>query len=232
MLRKRINWIIKKLGRPDYEIDRSLKSRDLILILLVKFGELARGLILKLRIGSSEGLLFKGRNCSISHAHMIRCGKTLTLGDNVRINALCRNSVILGNNVTVNANTIIDCTGVINELGEGLNIGDNVGIAQNCFIQVRGSVVIGSNTIFGPNVSVFSENHNFDNTENLIINQGTKRIGVNIGNNVWVGTRAVILDGVKIGNNAIIAAGSVVNKDVPENAIVGGVPAKIIKYRS
>lgn len=232
MLKEIINSIIKKLGRQSYEIDRYLKSRDLIAILTIKFVELIRGFILKLRIGSSKGLLFKGRKCSVKHASFIRCGKTLTLGDNVKINALCRNSVLIGNNVTINANTMIDCTGVINELGEGLVIGDNVGIAQSCFIQVRGLVVIGSNTIFGPNVSVFSENHKFDDVDELIINQGTKRKGVSIGSNVWVGTRAVILDGVKVGNNAIIAAGAVVNKDVPDNAIVGGVPAKVIKYRS
>ncbi len=232
MLKNSINCIIRKLGRPGYQVDNNLKTRDIVLILFRKTRELMRGFILKLRLGCSQGLVFKGKNCTIRHAHMIRCGTTLTLGDNVMINALCRDSFIIGDNVSINSNTIIDCTGVINELGESLEIGNNVGIAQNCFIQVRGPVVIGSNTIFGPNVSVFSENHNSDNLEELIINQGTNRHGVKIGSNVWVGTRVVILDGVKIGNNAIIAAGSVVNKEVPENAIIGGVPAKIIKYRS
>lgn len=55
---------------------------------------------------------------------------------------------------------------------------------------------------------------------------------INIGNDVWIGTRAIILDGVNIGNGAVIAAGAVVTKDVPPYAIVGGVPAKIIKYRT
>lgn len=55
---------------------------------------------------------------------------------------------------------------------------------------------------------------------------------INVGNDVWIGTRAIILDGVNIGNGAVIAAGAVVTKDVPEYAIVGGVPAKIIKYRA
>ncbi len=55
---------------------------------------------------------------------------------------------------------------------------------------------------------------------------------INIGNDVWIGTKAIILDGVNIGNGAVIAAGAVVTKDVPEYAIVGGVPAKIIKHRA
>ena len=61
--------------------------------------------------------------------------------------------------------------------------------------------------------------------------QGETRKGVKIENGVWIGTRAVILDGVKIGKNSIVAAGSVVTKDVPEFAIVAGVPAKVIKLR-
>ena len=67
---------------------------------------------------------------------------------------------------------------------------------------------------------------------NKFINeQGVTRIGVNIEEGVWIGTKSVILDGVKIGRNSIIAAGSIVNKDVPENVIYGGVPAKLIKKR-
>lgn len=59
-----------------------------------------------------------------------------------------------------------------------------------------------------------------------------KYLPINIGNDVWIGSRAIILDGVNIGNGAVIAAGAVVTKDVPPYAIVGGVPAKVIKYRS
>jgi len=116
-------------------------------------------------------------------------------------------------------------------MGEGLLIGNNVGIAQNCFIQVRGFVEIGDNVIMGPNVSIFSENHNSDDSDLPINMQGETRKGVKIENGVWIGTRAVILDGVKIGKNSIVAAGSVVTKDVPEFAIVAGVPAKVIKLR-
>lgn len=65
----------------------------------------------------------------------------------------------IGNNFSLGQNSIIECTGVIRELGESLVIGDNVGISANAFISVRGKVKIGDSTIFGPGVSLFSENH-------------------------------------------------------------------------
>ena len=158
-------------------------------------------------------------------------GKTVTIGNYVQINALSREGIVIGDNVSILNNTIIECTGVIRNMGEGLVIGSNVGIAQNCFIQVRGRVMIGNDVIFGPGVYLFSENHNFDNPDLPVSSQGETRKGVMIDDGVWIGTRAVILDGVKIGRNSIVAAGSVVNKDVPPYAIVAGVPAKIIKER-
>ena len=126
---------------------------------------------------------------------------------------------------------IIECTGVLRDLGESLTIGNNVGINHYCFIGVRGNIKIGDNVIFGPRVSVFSENHNFDRLDIPIKDQGETRKDTLIGNDVWIGASSVILSGVKIGDGAIIAAGSVVNKDVPSNAIVAGVPAKMIKRR-
>ena len=86
---------------------------------------------------------------------------------------------------------------MIRLLGEGLVIGNNVGIAQNCFIQVRGKVDIGNNVIFGPNVSVFSENHIFTRSLICLLMRKVKaRKGVKISDGVWIGSRAVILDGV------------------------------------
>ena len=158
-------------------------------------------------------------------------GKTITIGDNVEINALSRQGITMGNNVSIHRNTIIECTGVIRELGEGLVIGNNVGIAQNCFIQVRGKVTLGNNIMFGPNVSIFSENHGYERTDLTMLEQPTTRKGVTIEDDVWLGTRCVILDGVTIGKGSIVAAGAIVNTSVPPYSIVAGVPAKIIKSR-
>ena len=219
------------LGRPNYSIDKSITKFDLFLILIEKAIQIIRGLFYKLILHESAGLIFVGKRTKIKFCNKISAGKSLQLGDNVEINALSKFGVKIGNNVSILKNTIIECTGVIRDLGEGLTIGNNVGIAQNCFIQVRGKVVIGNNVIFGPNVSIFSENHNFENPELPVSVQGETRKGVIIKDGVWLGTRVVILDGVTVGKNSIVAAGSIVNKDVAPYTIVGGVPARLIKNR-
>lgn len=231
MIKKIIDKIINILGKANYHIDLSVSDYDLYIILKIKLLQLIRGLFLKLFLKESKGLIFLGKRTKIKFKSKIRFGKTTTIGDNVEINALSKFGISFGNNVSVLNNTIIECTGVLSKLGEGLIIGNNVGIAQNCFIQVRGRVKIGNNVIFGPGVSIFSENHNFNNLDIPISMQGETRQGVKIEDGVWIGTRAVILDGVTVGANSIIAAGSIVNKDVHPYTIVGGIPAKIIKYR-
>ncbi len=226
-----IDKIIQRLGKPDYQIDKRMSKRDIISIIYAKTFDLIRGIILKIRINKSNGLIFVGKRCTFHHPWKMSFGKTITLGNNVELSALSQTGIVLGNNVTIRSNTIIECTGVIKELGNGIIIGDNVGISQNCLIQVRGAVEIGSNTIFGPGVSIFSESHKFDIKDQFIVDQGTTRKGVKIGSGVWVGSGAIILDGVNVGDHSIIAAGSVVNRDVPEYAIVGGIPAKRLKIR-
>ncbi len=230
-MKKIINKLIKELGRENYEIDKKLFRKDLLIVVINRAFQIFRGFFLKPFLRKSKGLIFLGRSVKIKHKHLIKMGKSIIIGDYVEINALSINGIEIGNNVTIHRNTIIECTGVIRQIGEGLIIGNNVGIAQNCFIQVRGEVKIGNNVIFGPNVSIFSENHNFSNPDLPVNVQGETRKGVSIEDGVWIGTRAIILDGVHIGKNSIVAAGSVVTKDVPQYAIVGGVPAKIIKMR-
>ena len=228
-MKKIINNIIEKLGRSDYSLDDNIKNIDLLIIVFIKGMQVFRGVYYKLFFKKVNGLLFVGKNVEINFCSKISCGRSVTIDNNVKINALSKKGIYFGNNVSILNNTIIDCIGVFNNIGEGLTIGDNVGIAQNCFIQVRAHVRIGNDVIFGPNVSIFSENHLYENTNIPIRKQGVSRKGVVIEDGVWIGTRAVILDGVTIGKNSVIAAGSVVNKSVPPYTVYGGVPAKLIK---
>jgi len=110
-----------------------------------------------------------------------------------------------------------------------ISIGDSCLIGENC--QIRGNVILGNDVLLAQNVSLISFKHNYDRVDIPIRLQGETFGTINIGNDVWIGINAVILPDVKIGNHAIIAAGAVVTKDVPDWAIVGGVPAKIIKFR-
>jgi len=231
MLKKIASKIIQKIGRTNYVIDPHLKTIDILVELKIRFFQIIRGLLVKPFLKESKGFLFIGRNVKIRSKHKIALGKSVNIGDNVVINGVSKNGITIGDNVSILNNTIIECTGVLRNIGEELIIGNNVGIAQNCFIQVRGKVTIGDNVIMGPNVSILSENHIFENPDIPISAQGESRKGVIIKDGVWIGTRATILDGVKIGENSIVAAGSVVTKDIPPYSIVGGIPAKILKYR-
>jgi acetyltransferase-like isoleucine patch superfamily enzyme len=231
MIHKVINKIIRSLGKHNYSIDKAMSSRDIVVVLIDRVLCLLRGCWHRLFMKSSRGICFIGANTRIKHAYRLSVGKTLTLGRYVLIDALCKKGITMGNNVTIKDFSIIECSGVIRNLGESLVIGNYVGISQNCFIAVRGNIYIGDHTLIGPSVSIFSENHNFSDVNKHIIEQGETRSDVWIGKDVWIGTRCTILSGVTIGDYAIVAAGSVVTKDVPPYAIVGGAPAKIIKTR-
>lgn len=232
MIRKAANYLIRKLGRPGYELDCKLTRWSLLIEIYNRVICLIRGYLYKLILLKSNGPLFVGKNVNLKHVHKISLGKSVLIGDYVEINALSNQGISIGDNVSIGKMVTIDCTGVLNNIGEGLSIGNNVGIAQNSFIQVRGKVVIENDVIIGPNVSIFSENHLYENRDLPIRCQGVSRKGVIILEGVWIGTRSVILDGVKIGAHSIIAAGSVVNVDIPDYSIVGGVPARIIKTRT
>ena len=85
--------------------------------------------------------------------------------------------------------------------------------------------------MIAPGVIIYSQNHSYNDLNSNIVNQGYTLKKVNIGNNVWIAANAIILPGVTIGQGAVVAAGSVVTKDVKPNTIVGGNPATFIKNR-
>lgn len=109
----------------------------------------------------------------------------------------------------------------------GMNtfIGKNVFINSGCHFQDQGGVYIGDGTLIGSQVVIATINHDIDpvhRCDNLLAS-------VHIGKNVWIGSHSTILPGVSIGDNAVVAAGAVVTKNVEANTIVGGVPAKVLK---
>jgi maltose O-acetyltransferase len=115
--------------------------------------------------------------------------------------------------------------------GSEIEIGNDSDIGVNCL--ACGPIKIGNDVMIAPDVIILTANHNFDRLDIPMRCQGgTLPRMVTIGDDVWIGTRALILPGIKIGKGAIIAAGAIVTKDVPEYAIVGGNPARVIKYRN
>ena len=107
-----------------------------------------------------------------------------------------------------------------------LTVGDNVWLGYNCYIG-EGEVEIGSNALIGPFVSITASNHNNKNGSFRFTGYTEQKI--KLGENIWIGAHACILAGISIGKGSLVAAGAVVNKNIGEGEIVGGVPAKIIK---
>ena len=113
---------------------------------------------------------------------------------------------------------------------DDISIADNSGIGINSF--VGSGVKIGSHVMMGPDCLIYTQQHEFSSTEVTMDSQGmTAVLPVIIGDDVWLGARVIIMPGVTIGNGAIVGAGAVVTKDVPEYSVAVGVPAKIIKSR-
>lgn len=229
-MRKIANKLISKIKKEEYVIDKTMTSFDIFKYFFNRFIMNFRGIFKKNGMKKRPKYLFIGKNTKISYKNKIKCKRTITIGNNCYINALSKEGIKFGNNFKLGDNSIIECTGVIKNLGEELIIGDNVGISANAFIGVRGKIEIGNDVIIGPFFNIHSENHIFDK-DSIIRNQGEKRDGIKIGNNCWIGSNVTILDGVTIGDGVVIGAGSVVTKNIPENVVIAGVPAKILKKR-
>jgi acetyltransferase-like isoleucine patch superfamily enzyme len=111
------------------------------------------------------------------------------------------------------------------DFGKNIHIGKNVFFNTGSSFQDRGGIHIGDGSLIGMNVTIATLNHGLP----LETRSTTFASPVTIGKNVWIGSNATILPGVTIGDNSIIAAGAVVTKDVTENVVAAGVPAKVVK---
>jgi acetyltransferase-like isoleucine patch superfamily enzyme len=157
-------------------------------------------------------------------------------------------AISVGTNVTVDDNCLIDGRGA----GEaGIRLGDGVIINRNCMLQAKsGPITIGARTTIGSNSVVVSLGgihmgeavliaggvyisagaYRIDDADKAIMDQAAYTHGpISIGDHAWIGTGAILLDGIRVGRGAVIGAGAVVTSDVPERTVVAGVPARVLR---
>lgn len=156
-------------------------------------------------IKSKKNFFVRGRT-NVKKIKKIDLGKNVTLGYDARINFFNPND------------------------DERLIIGNNTYICNRVTFLVGGDISIGENTLIASDVCIVSENHSIDlKDEKPYMFQKLICKPVNVGSNVWIGEKVMILPGVTIGDNCVIGAGSVVTKNIEKNCIVVGNPAKVIK---
>lgn len=149
----------------------------------------------------------------------IRVAKTATI------------EVRFGGSISIDENTEVLDGALILTYGGDIIIGKNCSINPYTIIYGHGNTIIGDNVLIAGHSMIIPNNHIYIDRNKTIRKQGNSSKGIKIGNDVWIGHACSILDGVTIGDGAIIAAGSVVNCNIPPYTLYGGIPAKHLKDR-
>jgi acetyltransferase-like isoleucine patch superfamily enzyme len=223
MLKSIFNKIMFSFGKR-YQMDDSIPDKLLISVLLNRGIMLFRGFL------RTRKQIFLGRHVIFHNSKNIAFGKNCTIENGVNIDGFCNSKVSFGSCVKIGSYTKILVTSHLQKMGKGLIMGDNCSIGDFSFMGCAGGIKIGNDVIMGQYVSFHSENHNFSNKNLLIREQGVNHKGIELSNNIWVGAKVTFLDGAFVADNTVVAAGAVVSGHFPSNVVIGGVPAKILKY--
>ena len=163
------------------------------------------------------------------YARNIKFGNSVYIDSGCRLHASIA-AIEIGNNSRIMRNAYLYTAGANSRCGEGIYIGNKSWIGINSVLMSgQGGIFIGDNVILAPNVIIVPGDHDFKDIAATTAEQQYTGKPIHIHDNVWVGANAVIVGGVTVGKHAVIAAGSVVTKDVPAYTVVGGVPAKTIE---
>ncbi len=197
-----------------------------------------------------KGILGLGLRQKLYPGLFLSCGSKVIFGCDTLIR--CPPKIEIGNKVVVSDGAIIDGRSnfdvgmkigdrtIIGQRalvlckGGQINIGNDVGVGAYAGLYAVGSNVleIGNDRMIGPYTYFGGTRYHFQQEDQLIRLQGHDlRGGIKIGNDCWFGAGVSVMDGVTIGNGVVVASGAVVTKDVPDYAVVGGVPARVLKYR-
>lgn len=160
----------------------------------------------------------------------------VTNPDNIFIgdgSAVAASAVLDGNSgpITLGKRNMVSPGALLIPYGGSITLGDDCSVNPYCVLYGHGGLTIGNGVRIAAHSVIVPSNHDLSDPDTPIYQLPTVNTGITIGDHVWIGAGVRILDGVTIGENSVIAAGAVVSKDVPAHAIVGGVPAKVIRMR-
>jgi acetyltransferase-like isoleucine patch superfamily enzyme len=203
--------------------------------LIVMFGQAwpgALGLVIRktlypMLLGSCGRNVVFGQHVVLRHPHKIHIGSDVVVDDNCLLDAKGESNggIRIGDGVFIGRNTILSCKNGDIELGDGANVG------FNCELFSASRVTVGKGVLMAAYGYVIGGDHDFSDPSKTVLEQTRTSAGVAIGDGVWMGAGAKILDGVTIGSGAVIGAGAVVREDVPASAIAVGIPARVVGSR-
>jgi acetyltransferase-like isoleucine patch superfamily enzyme len=203
-------------------ISLTFKHRGLLegVIFLFSFLlQLARGILLGYK------MVFIGKGVKIRCRRKVKIGKFTRIEDFAELDGFGDYGLQIGRYCKVGKYSILRVPGSPYICGAGITLGDNTTFAEFCFVGGAGKVEIGERNAFGQFVSIHPQNH-LMNTEK---SSATSEVGIKIGDDNWIGAKAIVLDGSVIGNQSIVAAGSVVMGEFQDNVLIAGAPGCVKK---
>ncbi len=168
-----------------------------------------------------------GTNVVLRHPHKVRIGNDVVIDDNVVLDAkgADNHGIVIGDGVFVGRNTILSCK------NGDIEIGDHANLGFNCEIFSANHVRVGRHVLMAAYTYLVGGTHTFARTDVPILYQAREARGIEVGDNTWIGTHAVVFDGTRIGRECVIGAGAVVNQDIPDWHVAVGVPARPVRDR-
>lgn len=225
----REKYVALVVGRPGFA---ALVQYEVI-VTLTQSCPGALGLALRkafypLLLGSCGRNVVFGQNVVLRHPHKIHIGSNVVVDDNCLLDAKGESNrgIRIGSGVFIGRNTILSCKNGDIELGDHANVGFNCELFSASRVSIGGSALLAAYTY------VIGGDHDFSDPSKPVLEQTRTSAGVTIGEGVWTGAGAKILDGVTIGHHAVVGAGAVVRDDIPAHAIAVGIPARIVSSRS
>ena len=193
----------------------------------------ALGLVLR-RLGYRLLLASVGRNVTfgqgvvLRHPWKIRIGDQVTIDDQVVLDAkgAANRGITLGQGVFLGRGTILSCK------DGDITLGDHVNIGFHSEIFSGSSVTVGRHGLFAAYTYLVGGGHEFERGDLAVLEQPRSSRGITLGDNVWLGAGAKVLDGVCLGDDVVVGAGAVVTSDLPPGAVAVGIPARVVRTRS